>query len=487
MNGRRLYQICKLCLIVGSVWLFSMEVWSRGALALGAETAVSAQQLPEAIARAQAGDVIKVNGGRLQGGLEIDKPLTLAGQGWPVIDGGSSGTVLKITAPQVTVRGFLIQNSGSSLDQENAGIAIEAENATVEGNRFEETLFGIYLRRAHGTTVRGNVIQSKALEVPRRGDPIRVWYSNDVLIDGNRVESGRDVVLWYSERLIVQNNEVSNGRYGLHFMYCDDAQIHNNRLLNNSVGAFLMYSRRVHLSHNTIAYNRGPSGFGVGLKDMDDAVIEENLFLDNRIGAHMDTTPREVDSIGRFSGNLFAYNDIGVSMMPSVRNNEFMANSFVDNEEHVALAGRGGRLENNQWTVAGRGNFWSDYAGFDVDGNGVGDVPYEADRLFENLLQEHPNLRLFLYSPASNAIDFAARAFPLVRPQPKLVDSHPMMAPNVPTDAPALPQASSRGWYGAGLLLLTAAVALVWLPPKRQPRYKLLSISRPAAPALHEG
>ena len=99
-----------------------------------------------------------------------------------------------------------------------------------------------------------------------------------------------------------------NGRYGLHFMYCDDALITQNRLLDNSVGAFLMYSRRLHMINNTVAGNRGPSGYGIGLKDVDDALVADNLFLNNRTAVYLDGSPREVDSIGQFTGNVFAYN-----------------------------------------------------------------------------------------------------------------------------------------------------------------------------------
>ncbi len=112
-------------------------------------------------------------------------------------------------------------------------------------------------------------------------------------IEDNVVDKGRDVVLWYSERLMVRNNMISNGRYGLHFMYCDDATIEYNRLLNNSVGTFLMYSRRLTHAQQYHCQQPRPSGYGVGLKDMDDAVIEDNLFLDNRVGAHLDRSPRK--------------------------------------------------------------------------------------------------------------------------------------------------------------------------------------------------
>jgi nitrous oxidase accessory protein len=158
-----------------------------------------------------------------------------------------------------------------------------------------------------------------------------------VLIEGNRVENGRDVVLWYSEKLTVRENQISGGRYGLHFMYCDDATIRENQLLGNSVGAFLMYSRRLNLVDNTIAFNRGPSGYGVGLKDMDDAQLIGNLFYDNRIGAHLDNSPREIDSIGLFEGNIFGFNDIGVSMMPSVRHNSLLKTALLKTKNRSAL------------------------------------------------------------------------------------------------------------------------------------------------------
>lgn len=433
---------------------------------------ITAAQLPTALAQANDGDTITVTGGVYAGSLEIDKSVTLIGVEWPVIDGQGSGTVLKVTAPDVVLRGFLIRNSGSSLDQENSGVAVEAARATIEHNRFEETLFGVYLKEANESVVRGNVIVGKNLDVPRRGDAIRVWFSSDVLVEGNTVLRGRDVVLWYSERLTVRSNDVQDGRYGLHFMYCDDALIEHNRLLDNSVGAFLMYSRRMTLQHNTIAGNRGPSGYGVGLKDMDDAVVTGNLFLDNRIGAYLDASPREVDSIGRFQDNVFAYNDIGVNMLPSVRHNHFSGNSFIENEEQMAIAG-GGRPGNNTWTVGDQGNYWSDYAGYDADGDGRGDIPYKAERLFENLMQQTPSLRLFLYSPVTNAIDFAAKAFPLVRPQPKLEDTQPLTAPRLPANAPPLPRPDNRGWLlwiASGLLLFAGGIAR--LPAWAQQPYR---------------
>jgi nitrous oxidase accessory protein len=419
--------------------------------------------LQAAIEQANPGDRIVVQRGTYAGPAVIDKRLELVGHDWPVLDGGGSGTVVKLSAAGVRLTGFVIRNSGSSLDAENSGVAVEAPAAVVEHNRLYETLFGIYLRQASDSVIRDNLVHGKDLPVPRRGDAIRVWYSNGVRIVDNRVEHGRDVVLWYSENLTVRGNVVRDGRYGLHFMYCDDAHIVANRLGHNSVGAFLMYSRRLRLRRNVIAYNRGPSGYGVGLKDMDDAVIRENLFLDNRVGAFVDNSPREIDSTGRFLGNVFAYNTIALSLMPSVRRNWFLRNSFVDNQEQVHVAG-GGRLRQNVWAEAGQGNYWSDYVGYDADRDGTGDVPYRAERLFEALMDRHPLLRLFAYSPAAQAIDFAARAFPFVKPQPKVTDASPMMAPVLPAGLPLPAAPDGRAAVGASAVLLALVAVAVLLP-----------------------
>lgn len=435
--------------------------------AVAQEATHPASDLARLLAEASSGDRLVIDGGVLAGPLEIDKTVTLIGRNWPVIDGGETGTVLKITAADVHLEGFVIRRSGRSLEKENSGIAVEAPGAQIIGNRLEDTLFGIYLREADESLIRGNVISSVDVDVPRRGDAIRVWYSNRVVIENNAVARGRDVVLWYSEHLRVRGNSVQDGRYGLHFMYCDDAIVEENLLYGNSVGAFMMYSRRIRLQHNTIASNRGPSGFGIGLKDMDDAVVEDNLILDNRLGVHLDNSPREIDSVGQFKGNVFGYNDVGVSLLPSVRHNHFFANSFIENEEQVAIEG-GGRMPDNVWA----GNYWSDYAGYDAGGDGVGDMPYRADRLFEQLMDKRPLLRLFVYSPAASAADFAARAFPLVRPQPKLVDDAPLMAPVVPAGAPMLPAGQSQPLWPL-IALVTLAIGVMGWPWLRRPGRRL--------------
>jgi len=479
INVSRLYGVTVNKVIVGLGLLFILSFASSAQA--GETIQISAEQLAEAIAAAAPGDTIEVTGGVFNGNIVIDKPLTLIGIDQPVIDAQNEGTIITITAPDTIVRGFTLRNSGNKLVSEDAGFNIGAPNALIEDNRVEDVLFGIYVHSGPGTVLRGNIIDGQDLDIARRGDLIRIWDSDDVLVENNVTIDGRDAVLWYSERLTLRGNEFTNGRYGLHFMYCDDAIIEGNRLTNNSVGAYLMYGRRMALRDNLIAFNRGPSGYGIGLKDMDDSIITGNRFLDNRVGAFVDGSPRELTSTGVIEDNLFAYNDIAMEMLPSVRRNQIRNNSFIENEQQIVIAG-GGRLEANEWSVGGRGNYWSDYAGYDADDDGLGEIAYRAERLLDSLIGRRPELRLFLYSPVINALDFAARAFPLVRPEPILVDDFPLTQPPMPENAP-LPRGTKEGNLWPVILLPVALILLFIAANIGKPRYRMPDPS-PISPRL---
>jgi len=427
-----------MCKFYLSIFILSIAFYLPTTLLASRTIQVSADRplnrLDIAIEKANAGDTIKVYSGQYSGPLKINKALTLIGYDWPVIDGKNQGTVIEFAASGIHIEGFTIKNSGISLSKEDAGISVNAPNAVIENNRIQHVLFGIYLRQAHDSIIRNNVISGKEeLAIPRRGDLVRVWYSDSVLIENNNIQHGRDVIIWFSKGSILRKNKMTNARYGVHFMYSDDCIIEDNISMRNSVGVYLMYSRRLILKHNTIAYNRGATGFGIGLKDFDDGILTENLIVDNQIGIFVDNSPREVESSMNYEGNVIAYNDVGISLLSFILRSHIIKNSFIENHEQVAINSSGSANENgnpagNQWT----NNYWSDYAGYDQNHDGNGDIPYKSEKLFENLMAQNPKLRLFIYSPAVQALEFAARTFPLVKPTPKLTDPNPRMKPYIP-------------------------------------------------------
>ncbi len=418
-------------------------------------------EISRLIDESDPGAVIIIPPGHYTGSLVVRKAVTLDGAGRVTIDGGGVGTVVELRAPGITLRDLTVRGSAANLDREPAAVRAETGPVTIENLRVEDALFGIDLRESPGSVVRGNTIRGKDFEAGRRGDAIRLWWSHGCRVENNEVVGTRDMVFWYSEGLTISGNTVSDSRYGLHFMYSHDTLITGNDLSGNSVGVYLMYSNGIHVARNRMSNNRGASGYGIGLKDCDDITLEGNAILANRVGLYIDNSPSSSESKGLIRENLVAFNETGLLATPITHGNEITRNAFVENEEQAASHGRG-ELTANRFASRGVGNFWSDYSGFDRDGDGIGDLPHEPRSLFYHLLAGEPNLRLFVHSPAQQAIEFTARAFPDLRPSPTLTDPAPLANPpalDVPVaGAPA--RTVSMALLAAGLVGSAGAVSL---------------------------
>lgn len=430
---------------------------------------------------AAPGETIRVPAGFYPEHLRLDKALTLIGEGRPVIDGGGSGDVMEIAAADVTVKGFEIRNTGIDLDKESAGIRVLAARAILEDNVLEDVLFEIDLRDAPDSVIRNNRIGGKALDIARRGDGVRLWRADRTLLEGNTIHDGRDAVLWYSQNIVVRGNTSFRCRYGLHLMYSDGVVLEENRLSENSVGLYLMYSKDITVRRNILERNRGPSGYGLGFKEVDRFTVEHNLIVGNRVGVYLDGSPFTTSKPGEFTRNTIAHNDVGIMFLPAVRGNQLTENNFIDNIEQVSVAGRG-ELKGNDFWKGEIGNYWTDYVGYDQNQDGIGDFVHESQTLFENLMDREPKLRILLFSPTQQAIEFIGRALPAIRPEPKFTDEVPLMS-RVPIDCIAARARDERGMLAAGAFsLLVVGFAVLWiaLPDPRSRRRQ----ERAPVPAL---
>ncbi len=420
--------------------------------------------LAGAIADAQPGAVIDVPAGVYSGLWTIDKPVHLRGViaadgSLPILDGQGAGTVLTVNATGTIVENLLVRNSGDKLEREDSGIYVHAADVQILNSRIVNVLFGIQASSADRLILRGNFIGGMQLDIARRGDGIRLWESNDCLLEDNHVESVRDAVFYFSHNATIRNNTFHNNRYGIHTMFTDGIHVEGNILSDNSVGAYLMSSKNGVIHGNTFQKNRGPSGYGLALKEMDGVTVHDNYYLDNRVGLFFDNSPSSVNITHTVERNVLAFNDIGVLMMPAIKRNILRQNTFLDNLEQVGVKGGGSNPDDELGGNGWDGNFWSDYVGYDAAGEGVGDIAYHAESLFENIADRQPNLRLFFFSPAQQAIDFAAKAFPIIKPKSKLTDQQPQMTPTMPAAILRAEQTPSRiGWLAAGLLLAALAM-----------------------------
>lgn len=420
---------------------------------------VTSFDLAVALAATPTNGVIDVPAGIYHAPIIITKPVTLIAEDGAVIEGNGRGTVVWIEAPDVQLCGFTIRNSGQSLSSEDCGIMVKAPRASVLSNRLDHVLFGIYLKQSAGSRVVGNVLRGHDLPLPVRGDGIRLWYSDHCLITDNDVQNSRDNIIWFSKHDVIANNHFSHDRYGLHLMYDDGLVITNNWLSENFVGAFLMYSWRIEFERNVCLNNRGVSGYGLGIKNIDDIRVRDNRILDNSVGIWMNSSPSAAEVTNRFQCNVLAYNDAGLMLDASDQGNLFTENTFMNNNQQVARDGDGA-LERNEFSFQNRGNYWSDYKGYPGANPAIGALPYRVQNLFDSLADQYPNLQLFRFSPAQEAIGLAAQAFPLIQPEVVLTDAHPLMAPPA-IQAASLPAQKSSGLLGVSLALLAGMTVVI--------------------------
>lgn len=410
-----------------------------------------------AVAAAHPGDTVRVLPGVHREHVVVSIPLVLEGTPGAILDAGGRGTVLAVHGAGVVVRNLVIRGSGQNQSREDAGIwADSAGGLVVEGNHLEDVLFGIYLKESHRAVIRDNEVVGKDLPLSLRGDGIRLWYSHHGRVLSNRVTRSRDVVIWFSDSTIVRGNHVRDSRYGLHYMYSNANLFENNEFVGNLVGAFIMYSRDITFHKNVFADARGTSGRGLGFKDVDHVVAEGNLLVRNAVGLSIDNSPRSVGVTNEFRDNVLAYNDVAAFLLPSVHDNHFVGNTFLDNVQPVEVSGGGTALANS-WS----GNYWTDYAGFDGDGDGRGDTPFVLERLSDNLFAEHDELRVFNLSVAASTLDMLGQVLPFLAPEPVVIDSTPRLTS---PSAAAAPTASP--WLAA-VVLATGGIVLAWLATRR--------------------
>jgi len=358
--------------------------------------------------------------GRYMGRLEITKGVVLDGQGKVTVDAGGSGTVLVVRANNATVRNMHLVGTGTDHNAEDAGIQVRGNNNVIKDNRIEDALFGIDLQQSYHNIIRRNYISSKKLDLGLRGDSIRLWYSDDNLLEDNEIYNSRDFVLWYSKRNRVTGTLHSGSRYGMHFMFSADNVIENNRFINNSVGISMMYDQGDVVRNNVISHSVGATGTCISLKEASAVTIVGNEILYCANGLFFDVSPFQPDTVNVIENNRIAFNDIAVSFLNDWHGNEFRNNRLESNITEVAVFG-GGSARRNLW----EGNSWDTYEGFDRDGDGVGDTPHRVWGYSGRVWMDVPNTRFFKGTAILEVLDFLDRLAPFSEPTLLLEDARP--------------------------------------------------------------
>lgn len=319
-----------------------------------------------AVQAARPGDVVRVHPGTYQGDLVLKTTLALEGLGYPRITGSGHGSVITILAPGCSIRGFQIEHSGGDLQAEDSGVLVKSDKNTVENNRLHDVLYGIYLYGSRNNTIRRNEIRGRReLEIGERGAGLHLWDSPGNDIEDNVIAEARDgLYIQSSPGNTIRRNRVLDLRYGVHYMFSDSNHFEDNIFEHNIAGAAIMYSNDIEFRRNAFVHNRGFSSFGILFQECQRCIAENNFIVDNGAGIFMEALRKST-----FRSNVIAENDVGLQVFASAEGNLFCGNNFVQNLSALQLIGR---RSGTRWSENGRGNFWSDYRGYDLNGDGVG-------------------------------------------------------------------------------------------------------------------
>jgi len=277
--------------------------------------------IQEAINAASDGDTIFVRAGTYYEHVVVNKSVSLVGESREntIIDGNGTGTVITVVASNLTIKGFTIRNSG-------------------------ELEYGIYVECQTNVTIQNN-------NIANNDDGIRLNYSSNNTIVGNNIANNYyGIWLPYSSNnSIVGNNITGNSLCAVELGFGDHTAIRQNIMTNNGIGVGLLSALYNVIEDNVINDN---DDAGLCLIWVDNSLIQRNSIENN----------------GWNGEELFD----GIYLF-QCSNNSIFHNNLVNNNIQVDSF-----ESTNIWDdgYPSGGNYWSDYAGVDADGDGIGDTPY---------------------------------------------------------------------------------------------------------------
>ncbi|WP_196885106.1 nitrous oxide reductase family maturation protein NosD [Aureivirga sp. CE67] len=400
------------------IGLFFLNQFSSFAKTIEVCESCENKSIKEAVAISEANDTILVKKGTYhEYNIVVDKPLTIIGENYPIIDGDLKGEIITVISDNVTIDGLFIINVGTSYTEDYAAIRVRrSKNFLIQNVVLERLFFGIYLEKSRDGRVYHNKIIGDAKEEYNSGNGIQLWYCKNIEIEHNFIEHVRDgIYLEFSDFCTIKNNvSTLNVRYGLHFMFSNDDSYEDNTFEKNGAGVAVMFSKRIKMLNNSFRENWGSASYGLLLKEINDAEISGNTFEENTIGINIEGSNRVL-----YEKNTFLQNGWAIKVRGACYTNTFTKNNFLYNSFDVAY---NSKVNDNVFDK----NYWSNYTGYDLNKDGIGDVPYRPVKLFSYIVNETPETIVLLRSLFIDLIDFSEKVSPIFTPD-NLVDKNPLI------------------------------------------------------------
>lgn len=381
------------------------------------------------VEEAEDGDVVEFAPGTYEANLVVYASVTLTTQGKAVINAGGKGSAVMIRSPEARVENLIIRNFGGSLYNRDAGVRVTdgADDVVLRKLDIQGPGFGIRADRLMRIVIEDCRIEGEQERmVLDRGDGVFLNYVRYPKLIGNHVRNVRDG--FYFENVDASNskyNFFTGAQYGIHYMYTRGDYGSDNVSAGVIGGFALMSSRNITFENNT---SKNSVEFGILLNVCDKCVVRGNRVegVHNRRGkAALDTEGKGLFIYGpgknTVTDNLFSGADIGVGMALGGEDNILSGNAFINNRIQVRYVGK----TPLEWSHEGRGNFWSTYMGWDLDGDGIAEKPYQPNDSLDRIFWIYPEARFLMDSPVVALLRWLAMQFEIDRGK-GITDSRPL-------------------------------------------------------------
>lgn len=382
--------------------------------------------IKKAVSLAKENDTVLVKKGLYkETKIFVNKGIHIIGENYPIIDAeNKTDSVFAISANNFSISGFKFRNIGISYTKEISAVFVsKSENFVIKNNILEDVFYGFIIQSSKYGLLQNNKIIGKSISEASSGNGIHVWKSKQLRIEQNVIKGMRDGIYleFVNKSHISHNTSENNIRYGLHFMFSHHNEYHHNEFKKNGAGVAVMFSKFIKMHHNTFHYNWGTASYGLLLKEIYDAEIEDNVFEQNTIGINIDGCNRI-----NYKNNHFIRNGWALKFTGGCYTNIFEFNNFMHNAFDLSY---NSKLNDNKFEA----NYWSEYNGYDIDKNGIGDVAHRPVKLFSYVVNKTPETLVLLRSLFVDIINFSEKVSPVFTPD-NLKDNKPLMKPINPLE-----------------------------------------------------
>ncbi|QKJ24131.1 nitrous oxide reductase family maturation protein NosD [Poseidonibacter lekithochrous] len=386
---------------------------------------LNANILQDAINKAKAGSTIKLDSGIYQGNITINKALTIIGKSDNVIiDGLNKDTVIQITSSNIILKNLTIINSGNRMDKIDAGIKISnSSNSVISNCTIKNTLYGIELAMVTNSIIENNKISSKDVDISLKGDALKLYYSNNNKIRNNEIYNSRDTTFAYSHKNLFSQNHIERSRFALHIKKSHTNTIEDNHIIANSVGLIFAGAKKTTVQNNIITNSNGKAGIAVLVKGVSDFRFKDNTLKYNNKAFYIDAKHNETEIKRFFTNNDISYNNEAFHFHGAIKQNLIKNNTINGNIEDVVKSVRGNTTSKN----IVENNYWDKYAGFDTDGNNIGDTSYKMYQYADRLWHYNNRVKFFYATPIISIINFILNLAPFIEPVLLLEDKKPLL------------------------------------------------------------